>query len=155
MLEAGIAILVDQFGAPAVQCSCGNPLKAFDHDIGDADVKFDDRNKKWSSYDEKRVAKVKPAPATKPVEVYQLVDVEEPDTGLAREAGSDGTTDEVLPEAPDRGTPSVDPTESLVTVPDGQGRPADEATASLAAQGRQVTTTEQPSDTTAPNTVLT
>ncbi|MFE6287933.1 DUF6777 domain-containing protein [Streptomyces sp. NPDC057877] len=162
LLEAGIAILVDQFGAPAVQCSCGNPLKAFEHDIGDADVKFDDRNKKWSSYDKKQVAKVEPAPDTKPVEVYQLVDVEQPDTGLAREAGTDGTTDEVLPEAPDPEAPSVTPTDEVtdeptaspVVVPDVQGWSTDEATAALEAQGFQVTTVEQASDVATAGTVV-
>ncbi|GHG99136.1 DUF6777 domain-containing protein [Streptomyces lanatus] len=158
LLEAGIAVLVDQFGRPAVQCSCGNPLASFEHDVDKADVKFDDRNKKWPAYDAKKVAKVKPAPEDEPVEVYQLVDVEEPDTGLAREAGSDGTGDEVLPEVPDPGEESVSPSASdtveTVTVPDVQGRPLSEATAALEAEGFQVGTTEAATDLAAPGTVI-
>ena len=35
--------------APA--CNCGNPPAAYEKKIGQADVKFDDRNRKWASYD--------------------------------------------------------------------------------------------------------
>ncbi|MFD0316600.1 DUF6777 domain-containing protein [Streptomyces flavalbus] len=158
LLEAGIAVLVDELGVPAVQCSCGNPLRAFEHSVDEADVEFDGRNKKWTSYDEKRVAKVEPAPEEDPVEVYQLVDVEDPDAGLAREAGSNGTDDTPLPTAPDPENPSVTPSDSAptdtVTVPDVQGWPATDATATLETQGMQVTTVEEFSDTAAPGTVL-
>ncbi|MFI7413107.1 DUF6777 domain-containing protein [Streptomyces sp. NPDC049627] len=157
LLEAGIAVLVDQFGRPAVQCSCGNPLSAFEHDVDKADVHFDARNKKWPRYDAKKVAKVKPTPKDEPVEVYQLVDVEEPDTGLARETGSDGTGDEVLPQAPDPDEGSVSPSASetadTVTVPDVRGQLLEDAQAALEAQGFQVDTTEETTDTAAPGTV--
>ncbi|KOV59939.1 serine/threonine kinase [Streptomyces sp. AS58] len=159
LLEAGIAVLVDQFGKPAVQCTCGNPLKSFDHGIGDADVKFDDRNKEWSSYDSKKVTKVKPAPKEEPVEVYELVDVEEPDSGLARETGSDGTDDEVLPEAPGGPSegPSGEPSEETgppVEVPEVRGLSLEEAQVRLEAAGFEVATAEEASDTALPGTVL-
>ncbi|MFJ2241491.1 DUF6777 domain-containing protein [Streptomyces sp. NPDC087859] len=162
LLEAGIAVLVDQLGRPAVQCSCGNPLASFKDDADDADVKFDARNKKWPSYDSEKVAKVKAAPEDDPVEVFQLVDVEDPDAGLAREAGTDGTEDEVLPVAPNPDDPSVAPTDSptstptaeAATVPDVQGWPLADAQAALEAQGFQVTWTEEVTDATAPGTVV-
>lgn len=157
LLEAGIAVLVDQLGKPVVQCSCGNPLAAYEKDIDKADVKFDDRNRKWASYDAEKLVKVKPAPQDEPVEVFQLVDVKDQGTGLAREAGSDGTADAVLPEAPQLGGPSVTPTDSQtpsVTVPDVRGQSADDAQAALEAQGFQVARTEEVTGTAAPGTVL-
>ncbi|MER5524232.1 DUF6777 domain-containing protein [Streptomyces sp. NPDC002677] len=158
LLEAGIAVLVDRLGQPVVQCSCGNPLASFKHDVEKADVKFDARNRKWPKYDPKKVAKVKPAAEDKPVEVYQLVDVEHPDAGLAREAGSDGTDDEVLPDGTGSddtsGAPSDSATAETVTVPDVQGQPLADAQAALAAQGFQVSTTDEVTDTATPGTVI-
>lgn len=164
LLEAGIAVLVDRLGRPAVQCSCGNPLASFEDDIDDADVEFDARNKKWPSYDSKKVAKVKAAPEDDPVEVFQLADVEDPDAGLAREAGSDGTGDEVLPTVPNPDEPSVEPTDSptdsptstadAVTVPDVWGRLASDAQADLEAEGFEVTMIEEVTDAGAPGTVV-
>ncbi|MFI6339460.1 DUF6777 domain-containing protein [Streptomyces sp. NPDC050535] len=164
LLEAGIAVLVDQLGRPAVQCSCGNPLASFEDDIDAADVEFDDRNRKWPSYDSKKVAKVKAAPEEDRVEVFQLVDLENPDSGLARDAGSDGTEDEILPVAPTPTGPSVTPTDSptptptpsaeTVAVPDVRGQPLADAQLALEAQGFQVTTTEEVTGTAAPGTVV-
>ncbi|MEV8596590.1 PASTA domain-containing protein [Streptomyces sp. NPDC052012] len=153
LLEAGIAILVDHLGRPAVQCSCGNPLSAFDHDIGAADVEFDRRNKKWASYDSKKVSKVEPAPKDKPVEVYALVDVEEPDDGLARPAGSDGTSDTVLEEAPVESSSSSSPTAGT-GVPDVVGASAEEARRILEEAGLTVGPVQEVFDPAAAGTVL-
>lgn len=150
LLEAGIAILVDTLGRPAVQCSCGNPLSTFGHDIDAADVEFDRRNKKWKSYDEKKVSKVEPAPKDKPVEVYALVDVEEPDDGLARPAGSNGTGDTVLEEAPAESTSS--PTASTA-VPDVVGESPDEARRILQEAGFEVGPVQEVLDPAAAGTV--
>ncbi|MFE1443347.1 DUF6777 domain-containing protein [Streptomyces sp. NPDC058739] len=157
LLEAGIAVLVDELGRPAVQCSCGNPLAAYDKDIDEAKVEFDGDNKRWASYDDTKMTKVKPVPEEKPVEVYELVDVEDPDAGLAREAGSDGTGDEVVPD-PDIDVPSGEPspgetTESAV-LPDVTGMPADEARQLLESQGLVVETTEEASEGAEPGTVV-
>ncbi|MEU6350183.1 PASTA domain-containing protein [Streptomyces sp. NPDC047072] len=161
LLEAGIAVLVDQLGRPAVQCSCGNPLAAYEKKIEQADVKFDDRNRKWASYEAEKLVKVEPAPQDEPVEVYQLVDVEDPATGLAREAGSDGTEDEVLAVAPSPGGESVTPSDSVspsesatTTVPSVQGLSLADAQAALEAAGFGVTTTEELTGTVLPGTVL-
>ncbi|WP_246203653.1 PASTA domain-containing protein [Streptomyces tailanensis] len=172
LLEAGIAVLVDQFGEPAVQCSCGNPLSAFGHDIADADVEFDGDNKKWESYDAKKVAKVKPAPKTAEVEKYELVNVEKPSTGLAREAGSDGSEDEVLPEAPveEPGEETVadpsdltsapstgEPTPDDVTaaeVPEVTGQLAEDARQFLEDQGFQVVILAESTGTAPPGTII-
>ncbi|WAZ25664.1 PASTA domain-containing protein [Streptomyces cinnabarinus] len=155
LLEAGIAVLVDELGRPAVQCSCGNPLAAYDRDIGGARVEFKGDNKKWASYDEKKMTKVRPAPEEEPVEVYELVDVEDPDTGLARGAGSDGTDDEVLPESPSpTGEPSSEETPTSATLPDVTGMQVDEARELLESQGLLSETTEEVSDAQVPGTVI-
>ncbi|MFD6303086.1 DUF6777 domain-containing protein [Streptomyces sp. NPDC060223] len=150
LLEAGIAILVDQLGKPAVQCSCGNPLSTFDHDIGKTDVKFDDDNKKWPSYDSKKLTKVEPAPEDDPVEVYELVDIEKPNAGLERSPGSHGTGDKVLPTAPgDDSSPAV-----TVEVPDVTGKPVEEAVQILESAGFEAETIDEASDAATPGTVL-
>ncbi|CCK25673.1 hypothetical protein BN159_1294 [Streptomyces davaonensis JCM 4913] len=155
LLEAGIAVLVDELGRPAVQCSCGNPLDAYDRDVEGAQVEFKGDNKKWASYDEKKMTKVRPAPEQQPVEVYELVDVEDPDTGLAREVGSDGTDDEVLPESPSpTGEPSSEETATSVVLPEVTGMPVDQARELLESQGMRSETTEETSDTHAPGTVI-
>ncbi|MET9734789.1 PASTA domain-containing protein [Streptomyces sp. NPDC006458] len=157
LLEAGIAVLVDELGRPAVQCSCGNPLGAYDKDIGDAKVEFKGDNKRWASYDDKKMTKVKPTPEQQPVEVYELVDVEDPDAGLAREAGSDGTEDEVLPEPPTdepSGEPSAEETTEPAVLPGLTGMQVDEARQLLQSQGLVAETTEEVSDAAGPGTVI-
>src|SRR4029453_2721161 len=47
LLQAGIPVLVDEQGLPAVKCSCGNPLRPFTADTNRISVKFEDGNKKW------------------------------------------------------------------------------------------------------------
>jgi hypothetical protein len=161
LLQAGIAVLVDRFGEPAVQCSCGNPLSAFDHEIGEAQVRFDGGSKKWPSYEPKKVTKVKSAGKHRPVEVYQLVDIEAPGTGLARATGSDGADDRILPESPDGGpsaepSPRPSPAETTATaeIPDVRGMPLASAQALLEERGFKVGTTEEISGTATPGTVV-
>lgn len=157
LLEAGIAILVDELGRPAVQCSCGNPLGAYDRDIGDAEVEFEGAHKKWASYDSKKMAKVKPAPKRAPVEAYKLVNVRAPDTTLVRDAGSDGTDDEVLEETVIDGpsdAPSAEDTTSPLLLPDVRGMTVEDAQQLLQSQGLQTGTPENVSDAATPGTVI-
>ncbi|MFL1904717.1 DUF6777 domain-containing protein [Streptomyces tauricus] len=91
LLEAGIAVLVNDQGLPAVKCSCGNPLKAFDKDPEKISVKFEDGNKKWAGYEKSDVVTVKPSP--KPLERIALLDVDDPDTAINRPVGTTGEQD--------------------------------------------------------------
>ncbi|MER5534075.1 DUF6777 domain-containing protein [Streptomyces mirabilis] len=93
LLQAGIAILVDQQGLPAVKCSCGNPLLPFEGKASKTDVRFNDGNKKWSDYRQDRVVVVQPPPGAQEIHKLQLVDVHNPDRGIARPVGSDGSQD--------------------------------------------------------------
>ncbi|MFI1483902.1 DUF6777 domain-containing protein [Streptomyces sp. NPDC020747] len=92
LLEAGIAVLVNDQGLPAVKCSCGNPLQSFDKDPEKISVKFEDGNKKWDGYEKSDVVTVKPSP--QPLERIALVDVDDPDQGINRPVGSTGENDE-------------------------------------------------------------
>ncbi|MEV7142748.1 PASTA domain-containing protein [Streptomyces tauricus] len=91
LLEAGIAVLVNDQGLPAVKCSCGNPLKAFDKDPEKISVTFEDGNKKWAGYEKSDVVTVKPSP--QPLERIALLDVDDPDTAINRPVGTTGEQD--------------------------------------------------------------
>ncbi len=125
LLEAGIAVLVDEQGLPAVKCSCGNPLQAFDEDPKDIKVEFDDDNKKWDGYDESAPVVVKPAPEQ--LKEIKLVDVEDSDRGISREVGSTGESDETFD------------TRERQAVPRVQGMTFGQASAAMAAKGLAVT----------------
>lgn len=94
LLQAGIAILVDQQGQPAVKCSCGNPLRPFTGDTNRISVKFEDGNKEWKGYDRSSVVAVRPA--ARPLEKIALVDVDDPDRGINRPVGTGGAKDAVF-----------------------------------------------------------
>lgn len=91
LLQAGIAILVDEQGLPAVKCSCGNPLRPFEGDTGRISVRFEDGNKKWAGYERKSLVAVKPAP--RKLARIALVDVHEPARGIERPVGTTGEKD--------------------------------------------------------------
>ncbi|MFF0093320.1 DUF6777 domain-containing protein [Streptomyces canus] len=91
LLQAGISILVDEQGIPAVKCSCGNPLRPFEGDTGRISVQFEDGNKKWAGYERESVVAVKPAP--RKLARIALVDVQEPARGISRPVGSTGEKD--------------------------------------------------------------
>ncbi|PAZ14702.1 serine/threonine kinase [Streptomyces sp. SA15] len=149
LLEAGIAVLVNLNGKPVVQCSCGNPLGAFEHDVDSPEVEFKGKNKKWKSYDREKVVKVEPTDDGDEVEKYELVDVQEEDAGLERPVGSDGTEDTPLPV-----DPGVEEDSGHVDVPEVTGTSVEEARQILESRGLAVETTEEPSETAGPGMVL-
>ncbi|MFD6289889.1 DUF6777 domain-containing protein [Streptomyces sp. NPDC060205] len=91
LLEAGVAVLVNDQGLPAVKCSCGNPLKAFDKDPEKISVTFEDGNKKWAGYEKSEVVTVKPSP--QPLKRIALLDVDDPGTAIERPVGTTGEQD--------------------------------------------------------------
>ncbi|WP_343243023.1 PASTA domain-containing protein [Streptomyces sp. SID12501] len=94
LLQAGIAVLVDEAGVPAVKCSCGNPLKPFKGATNRISVEFEDGNKQWSDYDVDEVVLVRPAPSK--VDRFALIDVDEPERGIYRQTGTKGEADQVF-----------------------------------------------------------
>ncbi|CAL9630564.1 hypothetical protein SUDANB126_06089 [Streptomyces sp. enrichment culture] len=105
LLQAGIAILVDERGLPAVKCSCGNPLRPFEGDRNRISVTFEDGNEKWEGYDRSEVVVVRPAPRA--LERISLVDVEDPDRGLERPVGTAGEDDSVFDTRERRAVPPL------------------------------------------------
>ncbi|WP_063768307.1 DUF6777 domain-containing protein [Streptomyces griseus] len=91
LLQAGIAVLVDEQGVPAVKCSCGNPLLPFTGDTDRIDVEFPPGDTAWKGYDRSSVVAVRPA--SRQLERLALVDVHEPDRGITRPVGTTGEKD--------------------------------------------------------------
>ncbi|MGW1754608.1 DUF6777 domain-containing protein [Streptomyces mirabilis] len=151
LLQAGIAILVDRQGLPAVKCSCGNPLLPFEGKASKTDVRFDHGNKKWADYRQDRVVVVQPPPGAQEIHKLQLVDVHHPDRGIARPVGSDGSRDKSFDTQQKHAVPPVTGmtfTEATRRLTDaglgmsyaGDTLPADDAqvTASRPTEGSQV-----------------
>ncbi|MEW2572150.1 DUF6777 domain-containing protein [Streptomyces sp. NPDC047070] len=105
LLEAGVAVLVNDQGLPAVKCSCGNPLKSFDKDPEKISVKFEDGNKKWAGYEKSAVVTVKPAP--QPLKRIALLDVDDPDTAIDRPVGTSGEQDSTFDATREHEVPAV------------------------------------------------
>ncbi|MFF3685979.1 DUF6777 domain-containing protein [Streptomyces sp. NPDC002187] len=144
LLEAGVAVLIDAYGLPVVQCRCGNPLRGFDKSRNDVQVDFDTdrdrdnkggkgkKSKEWKGFDRKKIVKVEPA--EKKLEAVLLVEHtrEGTATGLERPPGTSGEQDQVV---------EVDPgSEEDAEVPDVVGKPAEEAEVSLREAGFEVET---------------
>ncbi|GCB51607.1 PASTA domain-containing protein [Streptomyces sp. NL15-2K] len=136
LLQAGIAILVDAQGLPAVKCSCGNPVRPFEGDTGRISVEFEDGNKKWQGYERSSVVAVRPAPRT--LERIALVDVVEPDRGIDRPVGTTGEDDSTFDTRKRRAVPHLAGTtfgqasrqladRGLAAAYDGKGLPPDGA----------------------------
>ncbi|WP_322741081.1 DUF6777 domain-containing protein [Streptomyces hygroscopicus] len=124
LLEAGIAVLVDAQGQPTVKCSCGNPLLPFRGDTTRISVTFQDGNRKWAGYDRSSVVAVRPAPQQ--LARLALVDVDDPNRGIARPVGTTGGHDAPFD------------TRVRHQVPDVTGRTFAEAGRQLTAQGLAV-----------------
>ncbi|MFD9438121.1 DUF6777 domain-containing protein [Streptomyces sp. NPDC060006] len=105
LLEAGIAVLVNDQGLPAVKCSCGNPLRAFDRDPGRMSVEFRDGNDKWDGYEKSDVVTVQPSP--RPLERIALLDVEDPGRAITRPVGTTGEQDSTFDATKRREVPPV------------------------------------------------
>ncbi|MFF6780614.1 DUF6777 domain-containing protein [Streptomyces sp. NPDC012510] len=125
LLEAGIAVLVDDQGLPAVKCSCGNPLRAFDEDPTRIKVDFAGGNDRWKGYTESAIVVVRPAPAQ--LREIRLVDVEDPEQGISRAVGTTGESDTTFD------------TRARQAVPKVRGMTFAQASAAMADKGLAVT----------------
>ncbi|MFF4803668.1 DUF6777 domain-containing protein [Streptomyces sp. NPDC001351] len=136
LLQAGIAVLVDEQGLPAVKCSCGNPLRPFTGDTNRISVKFGDGNKKWQGYQRSSVVAVQPAP--RKMQRLVLVDVGDPALGIDRPVGTTGAHDKTFDTRKERAVPRLTGTTfgaasrrladaGLAVGYDGTARPPDDA----------------------------
>jgi hypothetical protein len=106
VLEAGIAVLVDDSGVPMVKCNCGNPLTEatvkLDHEV---EVTVPKGSRNWGFKRERAVRVRKPARKVTSLELVQ------PGTGTAfsRPVGTSGTVDGAPVEAPPEPVAEPDP----------------------------------------------
>ncbi|MFI9202455.1 DUF6777 domain-containing protein [Streptomyces sp. NPDC053048] len=126
VLQAGVAVLVDEYGQPAVKCNCGNPLK----DPGNIDRKASTyKGERWAGFVEVNVTIVVPRDKDDgPLRKITLADPQQPDKGFERAVGTDGTQDSATvplptpsPSAPPSGVPSGAPTGTPSGNPSGSG----------------------------------
>lgn len=110
VLQAGTAVLVDEYGVPVVKCGCGNPLTA---PPPTKDASFTGAS--WKSFDADTVTTVEPTPEP----VAALVIAEPSGTGIVRPVGTTGERD--TPFDPATMTGIDDPT---ATTPGGAGTTA-------------------------------
>ncbi|MFC8508157.1 DUF6777 domain-containing protein [Streptomyces sp. NPDC057411] len=113
VLQAGTAVLVDQYGTPRVRCACGNPLRAPAAGPGAVHT-----GRPWPGYAPDRVVAITPTGGV--VTGLVIANLAE-NTWLERKTGSDGDQDrrpEVLPPCDPA---SCDPaTAPAAPLPDGQ-----------------------------------
>ncbi|NUU20742.1 MAG: hypothetical protein HOV68_04375 [Streptomycetaceae bacterium] len=105
ILQAGTAVLLDEFGVPVVKCNCGNPLTQTKQDSGKVRLKTPDPTWKKKGSKPTKVDK----PKTK-IPRFYIADLKQPDQGIARPAATDGDQDEKAPPPaplPDRDKPKT------------------------------------------------
>jgi hypothetical protein len=86
VLQAGTAVLVDDYGVPAVRCYCGNPLTAAP-DLGPGTT-FE--GKKWKGWKPERLVRI--TPADEVIDNFTAVDVAT-DSLFTRPSGTAGAQD--------------------------------------------------------------
>jgi hypothetical protein len=92
ILEAGIAVLVDQLGSPKVRCACGNPLTSPDVD---ANSEIAPKGTEWKGFRKERTTVVD---AGKKIDTFTFQDIQDKDRRyVSRKPGTDGTDDRVQP----------------------------------------------------------
>ncbi|MFC8919195.1 DUF6777 domain-containing protein [Streptomyces sp. NPDC057116] len=91
VLQAGTAVLVDQYGAPRVRCACGNPLRSPVVTPGDAVT-----GRPWDGYDPGRVVIVDPTQQV----VHSLIIVDVRNNRWLERLTGTGADRDGLPEVP-------------------------------------------------------
>ena len=125
LLEAGIAVLVDDQGFPAVKCSLRKSAARLRGGPRTHRRGVRRGNKQWKGYDRSAVVVVKPAPER--LKEIKLVDVEDPDRGISRDVGTTGESDTTFD------------TRARQAVPRVRGMTFGEASAVMADKGLAVT----------------
>jgi hypothetical protein len=109
VLQAGMGVLVNQYGVPVVKCNCGNPLSQPDEKISTGNAKYTGAS--WPGFTKRKVTKIRTKRA---VTSFVLVD---PDAtmGFERPAATAGGQDGPPVEVPEeeRAVPSPDDSGSV------------------------------------------
>lgn len=133
VLQAGMGVLVNGHGVPAVKCNCGNPLTPPDKKISAEGATYTGRS--WPGFEKRNVTEIQPRDSGKgTISSFTLVDPEGT-MGFERPRATGGEADgppAPLPAtetgAPGSGTPSPGDSgpESPGTVPPATGTPGGE-----------------------------
>ncbi|MGH3241638.1 MAG: DUF6777 domain-containing protein, partial [Spirillospora sp.] len=129
VLQAGMGVLINGYGVPAVKCNCGNPLSLPGQNVTVENASYSGRS--WPGFDKRNVTWVRPRDSRKgTVGTFVLVDPEGT-MGFQRPRATEGEADGppiALPatetETPDSGSPS--PSDSGMESP-GTGTPGTES----------------------------
>ncbi|WP_344960877.1 DUF6777 domain-containing protein [Streptomyces thioluteus] len=115
VLQAGMAVLVDAYGKPAVKCNCGNPLRQPDSEVNAEQVRY--TGTRWEGFAAAVVTVVQPRPESQgPMKHIPLADVEDRGKAFEREVGDDGKRDSKPVPMP---TPTAKPPTAGGTSPGG------------------------------------
>lgn len=117
VLQAGVAVLIDEYGSPVVKCNCGNPLLRPPVALDTAAFVY--QGESWAEFRSGRIVYVRPRTAEEgPMERVVLVDPFKRDLAFSREVGTDGAADG--PMEPFEPTQSPGPTTDEPTQPTGE-----------------------------------
>lgn len=142
VLQAGMAVMIDETGTPRVKCGCGNPLNRPIAQSRTVVLKGDP----WAGFDQGAIATVEPAPA--PVETFVLRSTDTGDA-IERPAGTSGEADVLTSLSAPRPTDEVAVGAAAAAADSLTG--SDEVIVADAAS----TTTTQPELSTTPETSVT
>jgi hypothetical protein len=124
VLQAGMGVLINGYGVPAVKCNCGNPLTRPESKIKTGNATYHGR--KWPGFKKQNVTRVRPRDSRQgTIVVFVLVD---PGATMGFErpratAGTDDGPPMALP-ATETAPPSDAPSDSPAPVDSGSGSPA-------------------------------
>ncbi|TDC41653.1 hypothetical protein E1281_37110 [Actinomadura sp. KC345] len=130
VLQAGMGVLVNGYGVPAVKCNCGNPLTRPEKRISTDDASYTGRS--WPGFDDRKVTRIQPRDTKKgTITTFVLVDPGGT-MGFERPRATEGEADgppirlpatETGGPASDSPSPSGTGTESPGIVSPGTGTP--------------------------------
>ncbi len=120
VLQAGTAVLVDEFGVPRVRCACGNPLIE-PTAVSGSTVRYVGTG--WTGFAPKRLTRI--VPATRKVSAFTLVDAG--GKMFVRPSGTSGSADAAA---------------------SGENPPASTATATTSTSATSTSTTTEPTNAT-------
>ncbi|MBO2457411.1 DUF6777 domain-containing protein [Actinomadura violacea] len=123
VLQAGMGVLVNGYGVPAVKCNCGNPLTAPESKIRTSGARYSGR--KWPGFQGRNVTRIRPRDSRRgTITVFVLVD---PGVtmGFERPRATAGTDDG--PPLPLPATETAPPSGSPAPVDSGDGSPGSPA----------------------------
>lgn len=91
VLQAGMGVLVNGYGVPAVKCNCGNPLTPPEKKISTGNASYSGRS--WPGFEKRNVTKIRPRDSRKgTIATFVLVDPEAT-MGFERPRATGGESD--------------------------------------------------------------